>query len=406
MKETRQLVSRVLDQIDTLEEEYLEKIYLLEDVKQEKEYLNVISNDSLNSIEELLRFYSDLTTTRDINNFNNFVLSILKDENDVKTLIEELENLKLLTSTGLLKYAQEQQSYSKKIINSFINKLAIEEDSFISDNSNLEDNLNNQLSKLKEFRQYFSPIGIIKEVRNIKEFNESVNQLKLNDCDKTKILFMAFDFNIAFHENELKKYKLDLPLNKDLTKKVFLLDKNVFELIRNTSLNETIDNILKKVNSNSLKEKKLVIFEEYDQEKIDMANKTLKDNKDKDAYELFVKYYEMLLNDNGKYDDYDLEIVNKAKEILNKNIKLLNGLTKVINEDLEATLNIYKQDENLRELVYKTTENINRLISYEIKDILEKASVDKEQNIKTLANKLKPAVEYFEKHDKKKKRSR
>jgi len=101
-----------------------------------------------------------------------------------------------------------------------------------------------------------------------------------------------------------------------------------------------------------------------------------------------------------------LPAIEKAKEILSKNIKQLNGLSKIINEDLEATLNVYRQDENLRELVYKTTENINRLISYEIKDVLEKASLSGEKDAKSIAKELKPAVEYIEMCTKKKKRSR
>lgn len=406
MNNTRQLVSRVLDEIDTLETDYLDKIYLLEDIKQEGEYLNKISNDSLNSIDELLRFYSELKTNIDKNNFKKFVMNILKDDEETSLLISEMENLRLLTSTGLLKYAKEQQSFSKNIIINFLNKLSESEIHYDFDTTNIG-SLNKKLEELKKFRLYFSPIGIIKEVKSVKEFVSSLNDLKLSDIDKSKILLMALDFNVSYHDNELKKYELNLPLNKNLVKKAVFIEEDFYNKLKELNSNNSIDDILKKCKISELNEEKEInIFEEVDQEKIRKANKVLKDNINKDPYDSFIKYYEVLLGKEKKIEKEDLDIIEKAKEILSKNIKQLNGLSKIINEDLEATLNVYRQDENLRELVYKTTENINRLISYEIKDVLEKASLSGEKDAKSIAKELKPAVEYIEMCTKKKKRSR
>lgn len=406
MNNTRQLVSRVLDEIDTLETDYLDKIYLLEDIKQEGEYLNKISNDSLNSIDELLRFYSELKTNIDKNNFKKFVMNILKDDEETSLLISEMENLRLLTSTGLLKYAKEQQSFSKNIIINFLNKLSESEIHYDIDTTNIG-SLNKKLEELKKFRLYFSPIGIIKEVKSVKEFASSLNDLKLSDIDKSKILLMALDFNVSYHDNELKKYELNLPLNKNLVKKAVFIEEDFYNKLKELNSNNSIDDILKKCKISELNEEKEInIFEEVDQEKIRKANKVLKDNINKDPYDSFIKYYEVLLGKEKKIEKEDLDIIEKAKEILSKNIKQLNGLSKIINEDLEATLNVYRQDENLRELVYKTTENINRLISYEIKDVLEKASLSGEKDAKSIAKELKPAVEYIEMCTKKKKRSR
>lgn len=406
MNNTRQLVSRVLDEIDTLETDYLDKIYLLEDIKQEGEYLNKISNDSLNSIDELLRFYSELKTNIDKNNFKKFVMNILKDDEETSLLISEMENLRLLTSTGLLKYAKEQQSFSKNIIINFLNKLSESEIHYDFDTTNIG-SLNKKLEELKKFRLYFSPIGIIKEVKFVKEFASSLNDLKLSDIDKSKILLMALDFNVSYHDNELKKYELNLPLNKNLVKKAVFIEEDFYNKLKELNSNNSIDDILKKCKISELNEEKEInIFEEVDQEKIRKANKVLKDNINKDPYDSFIKYYEVLLGKEKKIEKEDLDIIEKAKEILSKNIKQLNGLSKIINEDLEATLNVYRQDENLRELVYKTTENINRLISYEIKDVLEKASLSGEKDAKSIAKELKPAVEYIEMCTKKKKRSR
>jgi len=406
MNNTRQLVSRVLDEIDTLETDYLDKIYLLEDIKQEGEYLNKISNDSLNSIDELLRFYSELKTNIDKNNFKKFVMNILKDDEETSLLISEMENLRLLTSTGLLKYAKEQQSFSKNIIINFLNKLSESEIHYDFDTTNIG-SLNKKLEELKKFRLYFSPIGIIKEVKSVKEFASSLNDLKLSDIDKSKILLMALDFNVSYHDNELKKYELNLPLNKNLVKKAVFIEEDFYNKLKELNSNNSIDDILKKCKISELNEEKEInIFEEVDQEKIRKANKVLKDNINKDPYDSFIKYYEVLLGKEKKIEKEDLDIIEKAKEILSKNIKQLNGLSKIINEDLEATLNVYRQDENLRELVYKTTENINRLISYEIKDVLEKASLSGEKDAKSIAKELKPAVEYIEMCTKKKKRSR
>ena len=406
MNNTRQLVSRVLDEIDTLETDYLDKIYLLEDIKKEGEYLNKISNDSLNSIDELLRFYSELKTNIDKNNFKKFVMNILKDDEETSLLISEMENLRLLTSTGLLKYAKEQQSFSKNIIINFLNKLSESEIHYDFDTTNIG-SLNKKLEELKKFRLYFSPIGIIKEVKSVKEFASSLNDLKLSDIDKSKILLMALDFNVSYHDNELKKYELNLPLNKNLVKKAVFIEEDFYNKLKELNSNNSIDDILKKCKISELNEEKEInIFEEVDQEKIRKANKVLKDNINKDPYDSFIKYYEVLLGKEKKIEKEDLDIIEKAKEILSKNIKQLNGLSKIINEDLEATLTVYRQDENLRELVYKTTENINRLISYEIKDILEKASLSGEKDAKSIAKELKPAVEYIEMCTKKKKRSR
>ena len=61
----------------------------------------------------------------------------------------------------------------------------------------------NKLTNLREFKGYFAPIGIVKEVSDASKYNEFLDTLNLTDKDKVEALLMSLDFNVLLHEEKL-----------------------------------------------------------------------------------------------------------------------------------------------------------------------------------------------------------
>ncbi len=362
MIDTRKITKKIVEKIEEEQDDLLDKLNSLEEQKVEEYY---VKEKELRTFDSLLEYYKNLKSTIHQMNFYKFVLFILEDEETTNNFFQELKNLSILNSTGLSKYAEEQENYSKQIIDNFLYKLEQKE------NINKENviskeikKIENKLDLIRDYKSFFAPIGIVKEIDNANKYKKFLNTLSLSEQDKTKSLLMALDFNVAYHEEKLKDYELE--------------NKNIEVLEENTNLKDTID-------FNRLAE----------------ANKTLKENKNEDAYGLFIKYYEILLG--NKENSFEYEVLKKAQEFLKKNKKSIDNLPEITKQDLKDTMNIYLKDEDLREEIYKTTSNIERLLTYEINSIFNSVDRDDQENNLVLIKKLTPVVSYIDNHLVKKK---
>lgn len=346
MIETRNVMGRILERIEEVKIDLNEELELLEDKKIEEKYLKEEANNSITDLYSLLDFYNGKKSNIDKISFDNFVYYVMQDDNKKEEFLNELHNISLLTKTGLLKFSKED-NYSKQIIGNFLLKIGKIQDD-VKEGKTAEKEIKKirkNINLLDKYKTHISPIGIVKEVDDAKNFNNFLELLNLDDNDKMISLINVFEFNTTHHINKLNKYELDLQRNKDIINNKYKIDKD--------NLN-SINELLKEESITKYIPKKKVI-------------KRLEENKEDD-------------------------IITKAKNYLDKNNKLLNGLSEVQIEDIEGAMDVYLEDEELREEVYRTTEDIDRLLTYEIKTILDN---DKDITIKN--EKLKPVISYIEK---------
>lgn len=341
MINTKKITSKIYEKIEDKQIELSDELNIIEEQSEEQDYLEGIKNKDIKDIDLLVDYYENLDNNVEKIKFYKFVSFILKDEKKADKLLEELKNLSLLKSTGLLNYAKEQENYSKQILNDFINKLNKSKN--VDDNDIIlkeEQNVDKKRALLKEYAGFFSPIGIVKEVQDVNEYNDFLDLIKLSPIDKTKSLLMSLNFNKYLHDKNLKNYDI-------------------------------------------LEISSPIIVQE--------ANDYLKENKEEDPYDLFEEYYEIISNN----EEVDTEIINKAKNYLSEHEQLIDNLNEIAKQDLNDTLRIYFRDEELREEVYRTTENVERLFTFEIKTILDSYDENDSENIVKLVNHLKPVINYI-----------
>ena len=120
MIDTRKITKKIVEKIEEEQDDLLDKLNSLEEQKVEEYY---VKEKELRTFDSLLEYYKNLKSTIDQMNFYKFVLFILEDEETTNNFFQELKNLSILNSTDLSKYAEEQENYSKKIIDNFLYKL-------------------------------------------------------------------------------------------------------------------------------------------------------------------------------------------------------------------------------------------------------------------------------------------
>ena len=370
MIDTRKLTSKIIEKTQDKESELIDELNNLEETKKEEKYLVDEEVSNIKNIDSLLNYFNNLTNTVDKLNFYKFSLFIMQDEEATEKLLKELKNLSLLNRTGLLDYAHEQENYSRQIISNFLLKLSnageVGQDALVEQEIK---SINDKLGLIREFKSYFAPVGIVKEVLEVNRYNEYLDLIKLGNKDKVKALLMTLSFNNSLHNEELKQY----------------------EEVKEERLDEE-------------EEPQIIEIKQEDDllTKVEEANKVVKENKEKDPYELFNEYYEILLNNEDNID-YK-EVIDKAKKYLDKNKKLISNLSDIALQDLNDTYIIYQRNEDLREEVYKTTENVERLLTFEIKKILEENDIEDNENLNKITTRLKPVVDYIDKKEKESKK--
>lgn len=409
MVDTRNITRIIMDRTIDTEEDLVEEINVLEESKIEERYIVDIEERTIKNLNSLLEYYDKLDSNIDRLNFYNFVSYVIKDEEQITNFFKELKNLSLLTHTGLLKYAHRQENYSKQVISNFLLKLSkIEE----SDEENLLekqiDIVNKKLNNLREYKSFFAPIGIVREVTDPNSYLEFLSNINLKEYDKVEALLMSFNFNVLLHEEMLAIYELDLPKISDCVTKITTITTNPND-IKKKANKRKINSILKKIKNNKIKlkdeseksievEKKEIIQEpvliealkeEKEEEKeyrrLEEATKKVMNNKDKDPFVLFNEYYDTLLG-----NEIDTKSITIVEEYLDKHHKLIDNIEPIIKKDLEDTYNVYKNNETLREEVYKTTENIERLLTYEINEIFSNIDVNDSENLVVITKKVEP----------------
>ena len=358
--DTKVLTKTIMDKVDIIEDELLELLNLLEEDKVEEKYIVNVEEKQIKNLNSLLSYYDELSNNVDKINFYKFVLYVMKDEDLTNEFFQELKNLSLLTRTGLLDYAKEQSNYSKQVMSNFLLRLdKIQKDS-------QDDLLNNQIKSVEEdlriakkYKNYYAPIGIVKEVEDSKEFSKFLDIIKLNSKDKTNALFMALSFNTSLHDEYLSMYELDLQKSTDVIKR-HLEVENITKIKKATS---------KKISS--------IVDKTIHTKKTPKRKKKVKSPK--------VPEEPIILQKLDNEEDYLEKYALLEKE-------LLKNLTDITKTDLNETLNVIEKNSDLREEVYQTTENIERLLAYEINKIFD--STDEEE----VVDRLKPVVDYIDKN--------
>ena len=403
MIDTRALFSQIIDEIDSKEADYLEEINNLDDKKTLDDYLTTL-DDKVHDIYSLLDFSNGLKSNMDRILFERFCFLVFGNEEDTTTFFQELKNLSLLKRTGLMKYQNDQEIYSRQIMSNFLLKL----DQFridVRENNITYDYYDTQqkMKRLKKYKLYFSPIGIVHEVEDAKEFNQFLEDLDIPKKDKFQLLLSAFEFNQMSHENEMKKYLPDLPTAKKLIQFRSYVPKDVADKFSSI---KDVNNLSKKKKEEKIEPKEVESDDEFSfvdfnsddmEEKYKKATEDLKEHSSEDPYKLFNRYYDALFN---KEDNKDAEWITKAQQYMDSHMHLIDNLNDIAREDLEQTIKIYENDEDLREEVYKTTQYIDRLITYELKNIFTKIDSNDSENIPLLIKKVKPCMEYVEKIEK------
>lgn len=412
MIDTRALFSQIIDEIDSKEADYLEEINTLDDKKTLDDYLTTL-DDKVHDIYSLLDFSNGLKSNMDRILFERFCFLVFGNEEDTTTFFQELKNLSLLKRTGLMKYANDQEIYSRQIMSNFLLKL----DQFRIDVR--EKNITydyyetkQKMKRLKKYKMYFSPIGIVHEVEDAKDFNLFLDDLDIPKKDKFQLLLSAFEFNQMSHESEMKKYLPDLPIAKKLIHFRSFVPKDI---AKEFSSIDDISKLSKKKKETKKSPKNDEITENKDEfsfvdfnneemeEKYKKATEDLKEHSTDDPYALFNHYYDVLFNKENNDSKVtkeikDAEWITKAQQYMDSHIHLIENLNDIAREDLEQTIKIYKDDEDLREEVYKTTQYIDRLITYELKSLFSNPDY---KDPEVLIKKVKPCMEYVEKIDKK-----
>ena len=416
MIDTRNISRIIMDKTNDAEEDLLEEINVLEESKVEERYITNIEERTIKNLNTLLEYYDKLHTNVDRLNFYRLVSYVMKDDEQTAELLKELKNLSLLTRTGLLKYAHNQENHSKQVISNFLLKLSKIEERGEENLLEKEINLaNNRLTNLREYKGYFAPIGIVKEVSDASSYNEFLDTLNLTDEDKVEALLMSLSFNVSLHEEKLSMYELDLQNNSECTNRSIKVKDT--KLIKKKATKRKINSILKKIKNTKTEEPIVeepvlieepvlleVIKEETPEEKeykrLEEATKIVRENKDKDPYDLFNEYYDTLLGS----EEIDTSSINVVEEYLDKHHKLIDNVEPIVKKDLEDTYNVYKDNEDLREEVYKTTENIERLLTYEINEIFSDIDVNDSENLVLITKKVEPIANYIKELEKNKKK--
>ena len=404
MFNTQNLFNELMDVIDYKEQEYLDNLDMLEEKKLQEEYITILEKNNIHDIYALLDYYSKLKCNTEKIGFQRFVSSIIQEADETESFFEEVRNLTLLRRTGLLKYATEQENYSKRIIGNFLLKFGTVKEELKKENIKKQiKEVHNKLDSLREYKPYFAPIGIVKEVEKPTDFHNFLKYLNLSNEERKALLLMAFRFNKSYHDKKLKSYTLDLQENKTLIQRKIIINKkdmkNIISFLKNNDIRKYLHQQEEEIEILDDSYENPYIFQavDYDEateELFEKASESLKKHPDKDPYDLFLDYYTILLG-NHKKDD-DIKVIEKAKKYLNSHMKLINGLNDISKQDLDYTLKVYKEDESLREEVYKTTENVERLITYEIKNIFETFDKDDSESIVKLSKKLKPSITYLD----------
>lgn len=417
MIDTRNISRIIMEKTRDVEDDLIEKLNNLEESSIEERYIVDIEEKTIKNLNSLLDYYDKLKTNVDKLNFYKFVLYVMKDEDTTNEFFQELKNLSLLTRTGLLKYAHRQENYSKQVISNFLLKLSkIEENSEDKILEHEIDLTNDKLTNLREYKGYFAPIGIVKEVENSNTYNEFLNTINLGIEEKVDALLMSLSFNVCLHEEKLSMYELDLQKSSEVIRNVFYTSN--IDNIKNNYSKRKVNNILKKINKTKKNKKKTktqeeptlieepILIEEpvlieniskdefeednIEYKRLEEASKLVKENKDKDPYDLFVNYYDILLG-----NDLNTDSIKIVEDYLDKNHKLIDNIEPIVKKDLEDTYNIYKENEDLREEIYKTTENIERLLVYEINEIFNNIDVNDSENLVLLTKKVEPIAKYI-----------
>lgn len=417
MIDTRNISRIIMDKTNDREEDLLDEINALEESKIEERYIVDTEEKTIKNLNTLLDYYDNLHTNVDRLNFYKFASYVMKDDEETITLFRELKNLSLLKRTGLLKYAHSQESYSKQVISNFLLKLGKIEER--GEENLLEKEIelaNNRLNNIREYKGYFAPIGIVKEVTDASSYKDFLDTLNITDNDKIEALLMSLDFNVLLHEEKLSMYELDMPKKSDVSTSIMKVTNP--KAIKRKATKKKINSILKKIAKEENKEPVLVeepvlieepvlletIKEETEEEKelkrLEEATKKVQDNKDKDPFELFNEYYDTLLGT----EEIDTTSINTVTEYLDKHHKLIDNIEPIVKKDLEDTYNVYKDNEDLREEVYKTTENIERLLTYEINEIFNEIDVNDSENLVQFTKRVEPIAAYIKDLEKNKKK--
>ena len=188
------------------------------------------------------------------------------------------------------------------------------------------------------------------------------------------------------------------------------------ELIKKKATKKKINSIIKPKKTKKKKKETEIVEEpvllnniqdiprlEVDPEykRLEEASLVIKENKEKDPYDLFVNYYDILLGETLNTDS-----IKVVEEFLDNHKKIIENIEPITKKDLEDTYNVYKNNEDLREEVYKTTENIERLLTYEINEIFNEIDINDSENLVLLTSKVEPIANYIKDNlmkDKKKK---
>ena len=253
MIDTRNISRIIMDKTNDAEEDLLEEINVLEESKVEERYITNIEERTIKNLNTLLEYYDKLHTNVDRLNFYRLVSYVMKDDEQTAELLKELKNLSLLTRTGLLKYAHNQENHSKQVISNFLLKLSKIEERGEENLLEKEINLaNNRLTNLREYKGYFAPIGIVKEVSDASSYNEFLDTLNLTDEDKVEALLMSLSFNVSLHEEKLSMYELDLQNNSECTNRSIKVKDT--KLIKKKATKRKINSILKKIKNTKTEE--------------------------------------------------------------------------------------------------------------------------------------------------------
>ncbi|MBQ8132241.1 MAG: hypothetical protein IJ193_07100 [Bacilli bacterium] len=409
MVNTRAMFAQIMDEIDSKEEDYFEEANALDDKKALDEYLTTL-DENVHDIYSLIDYANHIKSNMERILFERFCFFVFGNEEDTNTFFRELKNLSMLKRTGLMKYSNDQELYSRQIMSNFLLRLDqfridVREKSIPVEMYELEQSRN----RLNKYKSYFSPIGIVHEVEDANDFNCFLEELDIPKKDKFELLLMAFEFNQMSHDAELKKYLPDLQEAKDVTIHRSFLPKEVITQISSISditpylkKKEEYDYITKR--EDEKEDFSFVDFNEDSEKLFEEANENLKENAKEDPYVLFNDYYDILLGKKekeSKKEKKDASIITKAQQYYDQNKYLVENLNDIAREDLEQTIHIFERDPDLRDEVYKTTQYIDRLLAYEIKKIFESIDSKDPENTNLLIDKLKAPMEYVEQNEKK-----
>lgn len=212
MTENKQLVERIINEINNRISFLEEEISKITNIKGNSTYLEDLSKSMSNDVIEFASTFYNYSDDA-MSEFSSKTEGVFEEENDVsyEQLIQETKNLYFLYEDGLLGTSAVEVQYRKAVecINKFrrmverYNKRSVEK---INNDLSLNED---DLLKFQEIQECFDENGIVKEIDNEDEFSREIYKLNLTSNEKIQFMFLLNDSNISMF-----KKKLNDSLNK------------------------------------------------------------------------------------------------------------------------------------------------------------------------------------------------